>query len=236
MGAGLASIFAASGGLSEQTGYPDGPPTQLTDPMDYRAGTAFTVGILAALWDRDRTGRGQHVDFSSREVFAAGAPDALLAHLIGVPWQARRGNRHPLMSPHDVYACADGGWLAVAAGDDQERQALRNLVGPVVEGETADEAVRAWAASREAPDAAATLRLAGIPASPVMSFADLATDPHLAAREVFLEVDHPVLGKQRVMRAPWRFSHWDCPVHRAGPPLGAHNDEVLGSVDRLPAD
>jgi crotonobetainyl-CoA:carnitine CoA-transferase CaiB-like acyl-CoA transferase len=236
IGAGLASIFAASGGLSDQTGYPDGPPTQLTDPMDYRAGTAFTVGILAALWDRDRTGRGQHVDFSSREVFAAGAPDALLAHLVGVPWQARQGNRHPLMAPHDVYACADGGWLAVAAGDDQERQALWNLVGPVVDGETADEAIRAWTASRQAPDAAASLRLAGVPASPVMSFADVAADPHLAARQVFFEVDHPVLGKQRVMRAPWQFSHWDCPVLRAGPPLGAHNDEVLGSVDRIPAD
>jgi crotonobetainyl-CoA:carnitine CoA-transferase CaiB-like acyl-CoA transferase len=236
MGAGLASIFAAAGGLSEQTGYPDGPPTQLTDPMDYRAGTAFTIGILAALWDRQRTGRGQHVDFSSREVFAAGAPDVLLAHLIEVPWQARLGNRHPRLAPHDVYPCADGGWLAIAVGDDREREALRNLVGPAADGEAGGEAIRAWTASRHAPDAAATLSLAGVPASPVMSFAALAADPHLAARQVFLEVDHPVLGRQKVMRAPWRFSDWDCPVHRAGPLLGAHNDEVLGAVDRIPAD
>ena len=71
MGAGLAGIFAASGGLSEQTGYADGPPTQLSDPMDYRVGTALAVGILAALLERARTGMGQHVDFSSCEVFAA---------------------------------------------------------------------------------------------------------------------------------------------------------------------
>jgi benzylsuccinate CoA-transferase BbsF subunit len=232
MGAGLASIFAASGGLSEQTGYPDGPPTQLTDPMDYRAGTAFTIGILAALWDRDRTGRGQHVDFSSREVFAAGAPDALLAHLVGVRWQPRLGNRHRMMAPHDVYPCADEGWLAIAVSDDQERQALRDVVGPVVDGPAGDEAIRAWTVSRQAPDAAAALRAAGVPASPVMTFAALAADSHLAARQVFLEVEHPVLGKQRVMRAPWRFSHWDCAVHQPGPPLGAHNDEVLGRADR----
>jgi benzylsuccinate CoA-transferase BbsF subunit len=233
MGAGLASIFAAAGGLSEQTGYPDGPPTQLTDPMDYRAGTAFALGILAALWDRDRTGRGQHVDFSSREVFAAGAPDALLAHLIGVQWEPRLGNRHPVMAPHDVYPCADGEWLAVAASDDQEREALRNLVGPVVDGESGDDALRAWTASRRAPDAAATLHAAGVPASPVLSFAAVAADPHLAARQVFLEVEHPTLGRQRVMRAPWRFSHWDCAVYRPGPLLGAHNDELLGGVDQI---
>jgi crotonobetainyl-CoA:carnitine CoA-transferase CaiB-like acyl-CoA transferase len=204
--------------------------------MDYRAGTAFTIGILAALWDRDRTGRGQHVDFSSREVFAAGAPDALLAHLTGVPWQPRLGNRHRVMAPHDVYPSADGGWLAIAVSGDQEGEALRNVVGSVDEGAAGDQAIRAWSASRRAPDAAATLRAAGVPASPVMSFADLATDPHLVARQVFLEVDHPVLGKQRVMRAPWLFSHWDGAVHRPGPPLGAHNDEVLGAIRRIPVD
>jgi crotonobetainyl-CoA:carnitine CoA-transferase CaiB-like acyl-CoA transferase len=236
MGAGLASIFAAAGGLSEQTGYPDGPPSQLTDPMDYRAGTAFAVGILAALWDRDRTGRGQHVDFSSREVFPAGAPDALLARLIGVPWRLRLGNCHRVMAPHDVYPCADGGWLAVAVRGGQEQEALRKLLGPGLESQAGDEAVRAWTASRRAPDAAATLLAAGIPASPVMSFAALADDPHLAARQVFAEVDHPVLGKQRVMRAPWRFSHWDGAALQAGPALGAHNDEVLGTADRIRAD
>src|SRR5262249_57637669 len=122
----------------------------------------------------DRSGRGEHVDFSSREVFPAGAPDALLAQLIGVPWQLRLGNRHRVMAPHDVYPCADGGWLAVAVRSGQEQEALRVLLGPGVDSEAGDEAVRAWAVSRRAPDAAATLRAAGIAASPVMSFASLA--------------------------------------------------------------
>ena len=231
MGAGLAGIFAASGGLSEQTGYADGPPTQLSDPMDYRVGTALAVGILAALLDRARTGMGQHVDFSSCEVFAASAPDALLAHVIGVPWQARLANGHPTMSPHDVYPCAGGEWVAIAA-DDQEKHALHLVLEGAAEG--SDEAIRAWTATRGAHAAAAALRAAGVPASPVMSFAELAADPHLAARALFVDVDHPVLGTQRVMRAPWRFSDWECPVHRAGPFLGADTDKVFGGIRDVP--
>ncbi len=231
MGAGLAGIFAASGGLSEQTGYADGPPTQLTDPMDYRVGAALAVGILAALLDRARTGKGQHVDFSSCEVFAASAPDALLAHVIGVPWQARLANGHPTMALHDVYPCADGEWLAVAVADDREKHALGLVLGCA---EAQDQAIRAWTATRTAHDAAAALRAAGVAASPVMSFAKLATDPHLAARAVFVDVEHPVLGAQRVMRAPWRFSDWECAIHRAGPRLGADTDDVFGGLDGQP--
>jgi crotonobetainyl-CoA:carnitine CoA-transferase CaiB-like acyl-CoA transferase len=64
-----------------------------------------------------------------------------------------------------------------------------------------------------------------------MSFADIAKDPHLAEREMFVEIEHLALGKQRVMHAPWRFSHWDCVVHRARPLLGADNNEVLSGLD-----
>jgi crotonobetainyl-CoA:carnitine CoA-transferase CaiB-like acyl-CoA transferase len=236
MAAGLASIFAAAGGFSEQTGYPDGPPTQLTDPMDYRAGAAFAVGILAALVDRARTGRGQHVDFSSREVFAAGAPDALLAHVIGVPWQPRLGNGHRNMAPHDVYPCLDGGWLALAVGDDLEREALARTVGRAAEGDGYDSAVREWAKTRTAADAAAALQAAGVPATPVMSFADVAVDPHLAARNVFIDVEHPVLGTQRVMRAPWLLSGWQGAPPRHGPLLAADNDEILGGIGETGAE
>jgi crotonobetainyl-CoA:carnitine CoA-transferase CaiB-like acyl-CoA transferase len=67
-----------------------------------------------------------------------------------------------------------------------------------------------------------------------MTNAALANDPHLAAREVFVEVEHPEIGAQRVMRAPWRFSQWDCRIHRAGPLLGADTEAVVGELDGLP--
>ena len=95
MAAGLASIFGATGGLSEQTGYADGPPTEIGESTDYRSGSALAVGVLAALLHRARTGEGQHVDLASREVVAASSPDALLAEQLGVPWAIARRQPPP---------------------------------------------------------------------------------------------------------------------------------------------
>jgi crotonobetainyl-CoA:carnitine CoA-transferase CaiB-like acyl-CoA transferase len=240
MGAGYASIFAATGGLGVQTGYPDGPPTESLDSMDYRSGAALAVGILAALVHRSCTGEGQHVDLSSCEVAVASAPDALLALAIGVGWQPRVGNGHRTMTPHGVFPCADRGWAAIAVGDEAEWAGLCRVLGrhswtePLgrvearreAEGMVRD-AISEWTRSRSAPEAAAALQGAGVAAEPVASFAALADDPHLAARGTFIDVEHPKLGLQRVMGAPWLFSAPSQAVRGPGPLLGADNESVL---------
>ncbi len=130
MMAGVASVFGATGGLSEQTGYPDGPPTEVGESTDYRSANAMAVGILAALLHRAQTGRGQHVDVASREVVIASAPDALLAHGLGVEWHSRVGNLHRDHTPHDVYPTAEPDrWVAVAATNDDEWHALCAVLG-----------------------------------------------------------------------------------------------------------
>ena len=130
MAAGLASIFGATGGLSEQTGYADGPPTEIGESTDYRSGSALAVGVLAALLHRARTGEGQHVDLASREVVAASSPDALLAEQLGVPWAIRVGNHHRDLAPHDVYpAAGEDDWVAIAVGDESEWAGLCAVLG-----------------------------------------------------------------------------------------------------------
>jgi benzylsuccinate CoA-transferase BbsF subunit len=231
MGAGLASIFAASGGLSTQSGYPDGPPTEVSDTMDYRSGTALAVAIAAALLHRRRTGRGQRIDLSSREVVLASAPDSLLAAALGVEWAPRVGNGHRLMIPHGLFACSDGSWLAVAVDGPGEWSGLCAALGEPewerrypdadrrreVEGMIID-AVARWAAY---------LQCHGVAAAPVMTFEAIAGDPHLEARQTLVEVHHPALGRQRVMRAPWRLEGYEPGTVRAGPCLGADNDILL---------
>jgi benzylsuccinate CoA-transferase BbsF subunit len=247
MGAGLASIFAATGGVSVQTGYLDGPPTEVGESMDYRSGAALAVAILAALVHRGRTGEGQHVDLSSREVAIATAPDALLAHVIGASWEPRLGNRHHELVPHDVYRCRDDEWLAITVGNDREWAGLcdvlrrddwvEHYVTPEARRaaiDVLDAAIARWAAPRVAREAATALVAAGVPASPVMTNAAFATDPHVVAREVFVDIEHPEIGVQRVMRAPWRFSEWACRIHHAGPLLGADTEAVVGALDGLP--
>jgi crotonobetainyl-CoA:carnitine CoA-transferase CaiB-like acyl-CoA transferase len=246
--AGLASIFAATGGLSEQTGYPDGPPVEVGDSTDFRSGAAFAVGILAALLHRAATGEGQHVDLASREVVIASAPDALLAHAIGVPWPLRRGNGHPVLCPHDVYPCAvSDDWMAIAVGSEQEWSGLCAVLGREdwtglvlsersAMSEAIDKEIHAWTATRSSEEAFAELQAAGVPASPVMTFEALAHDPHLAARQAFVGVDHPVLGPQKVMRSPWLFSRAECPIIRHGPLMGQDYERVrrIASGGALP--
>ncbi|MCM3884208.1 CoA transferase [Frankia sp. R82] len=188
----------------------------------------------------------------------ASAPDAVLAHVAGVAWHQRLGNGHHTMSPHDVYPCGSGnehggnapgtgagGWLALAVGDEGQWTALCTVLGrddwaltlptPAARRnaiDQIDDAIRAWTGPRTAAEAAAILQAAGVPAEPVLSFADLAADPHLAARQAFVDVEHPVLGRQRVLRPPWRFSaggrggSGGGPV-RPGPVLGADTDAIL---------
>ena len=247
MGAGLASIFAASGGLSAQTGYEDGPPTEGSDAMDYRSGTALAVAIVAALLARARTRLGQRIDLSSREVLLASAPDGVLAADLGVEWKPRVGNGHREMAPHGVFGCADG-WLAIAVGAEREWAGLCCVLGRdewvealptpedrAKESHSVSEAISRWAQGQCRGDAVATLQSAGVAASSVMSFADVAEDRHVAERQVFALVEHPDLGLQWVMGAPWRLSEPLGPVMRPAPRLGADNDEVLAVAAQAPA-
>jgi crotonobetainyl-CoA:carnitine CoA-transferase CaiB-like acyl-CoA transferase len=247
--AGLASIFSASGGLGEQTGYADGPPTDVGESTDYRSGNLLAVGILAALVHRHNTGRGQSVDVSSVEAVAALAPDALLAHAVGAAPPGRMGNRHPLCAPHNVYASADGEWLSIAITTDAEWGTLAALIGkpewkqayPTARDrkrseDAIDAAVASWVSTRPVHDAFLALQQHGVPAAPSFTANQLAEDPHLAARGVFVDVDHPVIGTQRVMRAPWIMSETPCTIERHGPILGQDNDYVLEELLGLTTD
>jgi crotonobetainyl-CoA:carnitine CoA-transferase CaiB-like acyl-CoA transferase len=241
--AGLASIFGATGGLSEQTGYPDGPPTEIGESTDYRSGAALAAAVLAALLHRARTGEGQHVDLASREVVVASSPDALLAEQFGVAWPIRVGNGHRELAPHDVYrAAGDDEWVAVAVGDESEWVALCTVLGHAdwverhpnpaarrLARAEIDEAIAAWTRPRSSREAFEGLQAAGVPAMAVMTNASLATDPHLAARNVFADIEHPEIGRTRVMRQPWLFSDFDFDL-RHGPLMGQDNDYVLETI------
>ncbi len=243
MAAGLASIFGATGGLSEQTGYADGPPTEIGESTDYRSGTALAVGILAALLHRAGAGEGQHVDLASREVVVASSPDALLADQLGVTWQPRQGNRHREHAPHGVYpAVGDDAWVAVAVHDDAQWRALCALLGrdewatrwPTPADRTAagaeiDAAVTYWTEQRSAREATEALQSAGVAAIPVMTNEMLAADPHLESRGVFVELEHPAIGRTRVLRQPWLLSDLEIDL-RPGPLMGQDNEHVLETI------
>lgn len=242
--AGLASIFGATGGLSEQTGYPDGPATEIGESTDYRSGNYLTVAILAALRHRQASGHGQFIDLSSREVAATVGSRGILAALSGEHRPIRLGNRHATMAPHGVYRCAgDDEWIAVAIEDDEMWVRCCTVVGrpdlqqrfPTAAERKANEdeldvAIEQWTSVRAPADAFQALQQAEIASAPSFTADQLRSDPHLVARAIFVDVEHPRLGRQTVMRAPWRMSAAACGIERHGPLLGQDNEYVLTEI------
>ena len=243
---GFATVFNAVSGMGALTGYPDSSPTDIRDGSDLRVANAAASAVLAALIHRRRTGRGQAVDLSAREALSALIGNDLLDYFFNQRVPTRQGNADPAYSPHDCYPCAgEDRWVSVAVvGWDEWAGLCRAIDRPgwaaeprfgTIEGRRAasaeiDVAISAFTRQFEPAEAAACLQAAGVPAAPVMSSADVFADPHVAAREMIVEVTHPVMGTRRVIGVPWRLSRTPAKITRAAPLLGEDNAYVLGDL------
>ncbi|MCC7363042.1 MAG: CoA transferase [Dehalococcoidia bacterium] len=240
-------------GLSHLTGYEGGPPlftgTTGGDPL---AGLMGAVAMLSALEHRRRTGEGQHIDLSQLETAIAFTGDALMEAAFNGRSPIRCGNWHPRMAPHNIYPCAEDGWLAIACRDDADWARLAAAIGrpelaaagsplAALAGRqqalaTVDEAVRAWTEKRDARAAMQELQALGIPAGAVLNGPQLLADEHLQARSFFTTEERAVVGLKHNPGQPFRLSRVPARPPRPAPLLGEHNYEVLGGILGLPDD
>jgi crotonobetainyl-CoA:carnitine CoA-transferase CaiB-like acyl-CoA transferase len=235
---------AALSGFNFLTGWPDrepvGPYGTITDSLAPRfAATA----LAAALLYHRRTGRGVYLDLSQVEAAAW----SLTPWLLDPEVPGREGNRSPVAVPHGAFPCeGDDRWVAIAVWDDDSWQRLAGLLGiddPKLATladrrnrvDEVEAAVGAWTSTRTAADVADQLQAIGVEAVPVADFGDALADPQLAAREHFIELDHPVLGAGSYEHNGFRLSDAPCGYDRPSPVLGQHNDEVLDQVLGLSA-
>jgi len=240
---GYAPVFWAEGGGASVTGWPDGTPTYLRAPIDMNAGNLATLGILAGLFARARTGRGTYIDCSAIETVAMSVGDELLAASLGLPAGGLRGNDRPPHVPNDTLPClGEDQWVALSVHSESEWQALCGVLG--AEDLWQEPALRSrlhrWRRRDEVharlaertrhwlPDAlAVALRAAGLAATRSNSTLVLLRDEGLHARGFWREVQHPVIGRQRIGALPWSMEPpLATPVVR-GPLLGEHSDQVL---------
>lgn len=225
--AGYAPLFGAWGGLSDLSGFADGPPVEMRHVMDHTVGMNAAVAVMAALHRRRVTGAGALIDVAAREVASALIGEALLMAAAGVALQ-RMGNAHPRMSPHGVYpAKGEDRWLSIAVANDTERQALASLIG----GEPSEQAISAWSSARDANAAAAQLQAAGIAAHASWTTPEIAADPHLQARGSIVEVAEPDGTKRAAVGVPMRLSKGaEIGLNGGTPRLGEHEDYVYGEL------
>jgi crotonobetainyl-CoA:carnitine CoA-transferase CaiB-like acyl-CoA transferase len=250
--AGYAAVNHAIGGAAHITGYPDGPPGYALGDVDLMNATAAAFAIVAALRYRERTDEGQFIDYSQSEGVTSLIGEVLLEYQMTGRIPGRKGNSDEFMAPHNVYPCwGIDRWLAVAVATDEEFTALCEVMDmPTLATDARfataaarkrnepalDEIIAGWARQQDRDYAANRLNAAGVAAAPSRDARDLFRDPHLRARNVFVEVEHPEGGRHDVVGLPWKMSNCE-PAYRRAPRLGQHNDYVLGDVLGLkPAD
>lgn len=227
--AGYASIFNSIGGLGHLTGYEDGPAVEVRDSVDLRTGTVAAVGALAALLASRRGGKGTAVDVSAQQAITGLVGDSVVEYQLTGKVPIRQGNGLYDLWPYGVYPSAgDDEWVAIATRDDKDREALGKALGIAIAGERdkVDAEITRWTSARTAEDAVTAIAAQGVPVSKVLSGADLLNDAHVRERGLVVEIDHPMLGKQVAVGAPWRIDDRAATV-RAAPALGEHSEEVL---------
>lgn len=243
---GWAFIFAALAGLSHITGYSDGIPTELRLVMDLTVGSMSAYCLLAALHHRRKTGQGQFIDLSSRQTLSCCMGEVLLDYSMNGRNQERLGNGDPFMCPHGCYPCeGEYKWVTIAAETEEDWKNLVKAMGNppwAADAKFADLYLRKknetelnrqigeWTKKQTPYEVMYTLQKVGVAATPTMNAEDLFKDPHLKARGLYTQVDHPLMGKQYVATPPFKLSGTPAKVLRHGPLLGEHNQYVFGEL------
>ncbi len=243
---GYAPNFAALGGISHITGYAGGAPARLHGEVDLLSATTSAFAILTALIYRTRTGKGQHIDLSSSEVISALLGEVLLDYTMNGNIRSRNGNSDDIMAPHNCYRCkGEDKWVSIAIGTDEEWKAFCQAIGNPQwtederfgdtfsrwrnKGEL-DRLIGEWTATRTHYEVMETLQKVGVAAMPSLSSQELFDNSHLKERGYWLEVDHPMIGRQVVAAPPWKLSATPAMVRHPSPLVGEHNHYVLGEL------
>lgn len=245
-------IAQAAGGALSLTGEPGGVPLKPGPTIgDTGTGLHMAIGILGALYQRERTGVGQHIEVAMQEAVINYCRISFARQLLTGQAAERCGNRSQLgmAAPSGVYPCAPGGendyiFIYTSRAGNHQWERLLEVIGhpelkddprfadPVVRARHAgeiDARISAWTSRFSKREAMERLGAAGVPAGAVFDTLELTQDETLNRREAIVTVDHPARGRLKMPGWPVKMEHSHVAV-QAAPLLGQHNEEVYGSL------
>lgn len=244
--AGFGGIGEAMGGWRAIVGDPDRPPSRMGVSIgDSLAASYGCMGALAALHARERTGKGQVVDSALYEAVLQVMESLVPEYTVQGHLRQRTGSVLEGVAPSNVYPCKDGEYL-IGANKDEIFRRLCDAMGlpeladdPRYATHTArgdnqtelDELIANWTRTLSVEELEALMVEHAIPAGRMFRAPDMLADPHFAARESVVEVEHPKFGKLAMQNAFPRFSDTASSIRRHAPQsVGQDNEEVYGEL------
>lgn len=238
--AGLDLIAQGLSGLMSVTGDPDGgAPVKAGTPVcDLGAGMYGALGIISALYHREHSGRGQHIEATLLDT-----PLSWLTWRAAEYWgtgdvpEPQGSGR----AAYRAFKCADGRWVNIGPSNRRWSAACQTLgldeliddprfATPTVRVENHRELSALFQEkflARTSTEWIAAFQEAGIPTGPIKTVPEALADEHALAREMVVEVEHPVIGRMKTLGVAVKLSDTPGKVTRAAPVLGQHNDEIM---------
>ena len=235
-------IAQGMGGVMSITGEPGRPPVRLGYSMGDIGASLFTcVAVLAALHEREKSGKGQWIDVAMLDSQVALCENACARYLATGEIPGPMGSRHPLFTPFEAFPTKDG-YVVVVAQLPEDWKRFCRAAGK--EDWTTDERfgslearlenyeeflreMNALMRSRTTKEWITLLDAHRVMCGPVNNIEQVVRDPHVNEREMILDVEHPQAGRLKAVGTPMKFSRTPCRIERASPELGEHTEEIL---------
>ena len=230
-------------GLLRMTGQPDGRPAKVGIAInDIAAGSTAIYSIMAAQMVRERTGNGQYIDISLVDAGLAWTLWEAGAYFGSGEVPAAAGTRHRRSTPYQAFSTADG-FVTIGANNDRlwKRFAedvvqrpewlsdprFETLPDRMAHIDELEQEIEAVTTTRTTEEWVEICDKAGVPGGPVLTYDETLADPHVVARDMVVDLEHPIIGPMRTVGTGARFSGLDFEVRGPAPWLGQHTTEVL---------
>ncbi len=249
--AGFDLVAQGMSGLMSITGLPGSPPIKAGVPVaDFNTGMYSTYAILSAYIHKLKTGKGQHVDASLLDSAIAYTLYESMAYFATGDVATPVGSAHRMIAPYQAFATSDG-YINVAAANQSNWVRLCNAIGredllkesrfssnsermihigeltPIMDRTFSKETTGYWVT---------LLEKAGVPCGPIYNMAQVYADPQVRARNMAVELEHPVAGKIRNIGVPVKLSETPGEIYRPAPTLGQHTLQILSEFGFSPGE
>jgi len=234
-------------GLVSISGYEDGEPLKTGFSYgDPSSGIAVPAAVALGLRQREKTGKGVHIDLAQRENLTGFVGEYLVDYSMNGQLRSPAGNTHPHIAPHGVYESAgQDRWIAIACEDDDQFAALCHVINQdeLIEDtrfstraarkaneHTLNTIIEEWTLKQGHYEAMHILQRHGIPAGSVLTIPEVMSDPQLRFRGAWSEQVHPDAGTWEVETPPWNLPRTPGHARIPAPGFGEHNDYVFSNI------